>query len=217
MNGHRSEIAKALAVTAEVCGSQLSEMALAIMVDELDSYEFEAVTKALKIVMREHTGRLSLAVIIARIDDPNAPMGADQAWNVAITARIWEDEATLIIPAAIFQAFPLALWNTGDRVAARMAFKDAYPALAARLGDEVFVSLGWDVEGRMSAMDEAVRNKVITEGRAIRLLPERVITDMNMPDCPRCSGTGWERVTLPHPKGGAYQAVKECSCTRKGS
>ena len=78
MNEERNKIARALAVTAEVCGSQLSEGAIALMVEVLDRYEFEAVTKALKIVMREHTGRLSLAVIIKHIDDPNAPMGADR-------------------------------------------------------------------------------------------------------------------------------------------
>ena len=34
-------------------------------------------------------------------------------------------------------------------------------------------------------------------------------------DCLLCDGLGWERVTLPHPKGGDYQAVRECECTGK--
>ena len=177
MNEQRNEIARALAVTAEVCGSQLSEGALAIMADELNSYEFEAVTKALKIVMREHTGRLSLAAIVERIDCPNAAMSGDRAWAFAVAARIWDEQITLVLPEAILQAFPLALWNTGDRVAARMAFKDAYPACLAESGDEVFISLGHDPEGRRTAIGEAVRNGVITEARATALLPEPEITD----------------------------------------
>ena len=36
-------------------------------------------------------------------------------------------------------------------------------------------------------------------------------------DCLVCDGLGWERVTLPHPKGGEYEAVRECQCTGKES
>ena len=177
MNKQRNEIARALAVAAEVCGSQLSEGAIAIMADELDSYEFEAVAKALKIVVREHAGRLSLAVIIKHIDDPNAPMGADQAWAIAVAARGWNERVTLVISTAILRAFPLALWCSGDRVGARMAFKDAYPQCLAEYGDDVFISLGWDVEGRRTALDEAVRSGVITQQRANKFLPKPVTAD----------------------------------------
>ena len=31
--------------------------------------------------------------------------------------------------------------------------------------------------------------------------------------CLLCDGLGWQRVTLPHPKGGDYEAVRECTCT----
>ena len=122
--------------------------------------------------MREHKGRLSLAAIIERIDDPNAPMGADQAWAIAVNARIWDEEATLVVPTAILQAFPMALWNTGDKVAARMAFKEAYPGRLAECGDEVFVSLGWGKEGRIAVVQEAVRAGLITHERGAALLPE---------------------------------------------
>ena len=168
----RKNIARGLAITAEVCGSQLSEGAIAVMVEELATYESEDVSEALRRVMREHTGRLSLAVIIERIDDPNAPMGADQAWAIAVEARIWDEQATLVIPTAIMQAWPHSLWNTGDKVAARMAFKSAYQQRLAECGDEIFVSLGYDPNGRRSAIEEAVRNGVITQARAIALLPE---------------------------------------------
>ena len=71
----------------------------------------------------------------------------------------------------------MALWNTGDKVAARMAFKEAYPKCVVECGDEVFVSLGWDTEGRRTVLEEAVRSGVITEARAAALPSAPVIRD----------------------------------------
>ena len=169
MNEQRKNIARGLAVTAEVCGSQLSEGTIAIMVEELASYEAKDVSEALRRVMREHAGRLSLSVIIQRLEEAKG-LGVDAAWELALRARIWDDDRTIVIPQAIFQAFPWAVWNAGDKVGARMAFKSAYPERLAESGDEVFVSLGWDRDGRISAIEEAARNGVITEEKASALL-----------------------------------------------
>ena len=173
----RKNIARGLAITAEVCGSQLSEGAIAVMIEELATYESEDVSEALRRVMREHTGRLSLAVIIERIDEGKG-LGVDAAWELAVRARIWDQGITLVIPKArSLQSWPPALWNVGDKVAARLAFKAAYPKYLADLGDEVFVSLGWDAEGRRTAIEEAARNGVITQAHAAKLLPDPEITD----------------------------------------
>ena len=168
----KQNIARGLALTAEVCGSQLSEGAITIMAEELASYEEEEVSTALKRVMREHTGRLSLAVIIERLEEGKG-LGADAAWELAVRSRIYDNAITLVIPQAIIQAWPYALWEAGDKQGARMAFKSAYPERLAQYGDEVFMSLGWDSEGRRTAIEEAVRNGVITQARANALLPER--------------------------------------------
>ena len=170
-------IARGLAVTAEVCGSELSEGAIAVMVEELATYEPEDVSEALRRVMVEHKGRLSLAVIIERLDKAKG-LGVDAAWELAVRARVWDNDITVVIPSAIIQAWPYALWSAGDKVAARMAFKAAYPQRLAEMGDEVFVSLGYDPEGRIQAIEEAARNGVITEAKASALLgpmrpPER--------------------------------------------
>lgn len=172
-NEQRKNIARGLAITAEVCGSQLSEGAIAVMVEELSTYDPEDVSEALRRVMVEHKGRLSLAVIIERLDAAKG-LGVDAAWELAVRARIWDDDTTIVIPTAILQAFPLAIWNTGDKVGARMAFKDAYPQRLAESGDGIFVSLGSDPEGRISAIDEAARNGLITEAKASALLAGRM-------------------------------------------
>ena len=53
-----------------------------------------------------------------------------------------------------------------------MAFKEAYPERLAEWGNEVFVSLGHDPDERRTAIEEAVRNGLMTPARAAGLLPE---------------------------------------------
>ena len=102
----RKRIARGLAMTAEICGSSLSEGAIAIMAEELASYEEEEVSQALKRVMREHRGRLSLAAIIECLDNGH---GVEAAWELAVRSRIWDEDVTLVIPTAIMQSWPYAL------------------------------------------------------------------------------------------------------------
>ena len=136
------------------------------MVEELATYESEDVSEALRRVMVEHKGRLSLAVIIERLD----AKGVDAAWELAVRARIWDEAATVVIPTAIIQAWPHSIWNQGDKVGARMAFREAYPQRLAESGDEIFVSLGSSAEGRRPAIEEAIRDGVITASKANAIL-----------------------------------------------
>ena len=173
MTSKSKEIIKAITVTAEITGRSISAEAVALIAAELEAHQHEEVMEALHRCAREcRNGRLSLADIFDRL--ANQPLGADAAWEKAVAARIWDEEQTLVIRKAILYSFPLNLWNEGDKVAARMAFKHAYPAVLAQYGDEVFVSLGWDPEGRISAIEEAVRNGVITQARVKTLLAGRM-------------------------------------------
>src|SRR3990167_9980819 len=74
----RSDLLRGVVVTGEVCGTDLSNPAAEVMVRELEQYPIDAVVSALKRCRREVTGRLSLATIIARIDDGHP--GAEEAW-----------------------------------------------------------------------------------------------------------------------------------------
>ena len=158
-----------LILTAEACGTDLKPTAAALMAKDLEEYPLEEIQKALTRVRRENKGRLSLAAIIERLDEAKG-MSVDAAWELAVRSRIWDEEITLVIPQAILHAWPSALWDAGDKVGARMAFKAAYPERLSQCGDEVFVSLGWDAEGRQTAIEEAMRNGIITEARACALI-----------------------------------------------
>ena len=61
----------------------------------------------------------------------------DAAWDVAMRARLWDEDATIVVSTAVIRAFPFGIWRMGDKVGARMAFKDAYPAMLVRYGDRV--------------------------------------------------------------------------------
>ena len=110
------------------------------------------------------------AEIIAKLPGQQAP-GADAAWDVALKSRPWEEEATCILPSAVFHSFPFHVWASGDPVAARMAFKDAYPAMVEKYGDEVEVSLGHSAVDREPAIMDAYRAGLITSFQAKVALP----------------------------------------------
>ena len=165
-----------LIITAEVCGTDLKATAAALMAKDLEDYDLKEIYKALTKVRRENKGRLSLAVIVERLDKAKG-LGVDAAWELALRLRMWDEDITIVVPRAIIQAWPYAIWKAGDKVGARMAFKDAYPQCLAEFGDEAFVSLGWDTEGRRTAIEEAARNGVITQAHAAKLLPDPEITD----------------------------------------
>ena len=168
MTTESKEIIKAITVTAEIAGRSISAEAVTLMAKELEVYPHEEVMEALHKCARECRNRLSLADILDRL--PNQPLGADAAWELAVRSRVWDEEVTVVIPTAVLTSFPRSLWKAGDKVGARMAFKSRYPEHLAACGDEVFVSLGWDPEGRRAAIEEAARNGIITEAKARVLL-----------------------------------------------
>ena len=65
----------------------------------------------------------------------------------------------MVLPRAILAAFPFELWP--DEIAARMAFKDAYPAKLRKYGMEVVISDGHDPGGRAPAIASAVEQGLI--------------------------------------------------------
>ena len=162
------QLVVAIAATAELTGTVLSETALRLMAEDLAAYSEPDVSTALVRCRRELTGRLTLSAVLERL--PNQPPGAEQAWAMAVQAGLWDEGATVVIERAIFTAFPYALWP--DRVAARMAFIEAYPERLRKFGGEMFVSLGWDREGRRGVLLDAVRCGRIPGDHALQVMPE---------------------------------------------
>lgn len=171
--GNKIEIAKALAVTAELTATDLSEAAMEVMVDDLAAYETRLVLKALNRCRRELTGRLSLAAVLARLD--TGLPSADEAFGMLVEG--WRNEAlTVVVPVIAMMASgngALDLFQAGDKTGARMAFRAAYERLAADVvgAPEWTVSAGHDREHRAAAVMEAVKLGRLPETVAAAYLP----------------------------------------------
>lgn len=147
------------------------------------------------------------ADVIAAISDNFAAQwpGPDEAWALALKAAderetvVWTDEAA--------RAFAIAspILAEGDKVGARMAFKQAYEravqaAVMERRAPRPLVSLGWDAEARVNALESAVssgllgreqaepyllsaRREISEEGRAVAgLLTGKVVQHPSAPE-----------------------------------
>lgn len=165
-------IAEALAVTCELTDTDMTDAAKRVMVQDLAKFDAGLVEGALTRCRRELTGRLTLQAILTRLDDGRP--GPEEAWA---TVQVGEGD-TLVWTDEMAEAWGTAsgLLAAGERVAARMAFKERYEQLVvdARLRGSPprwTVSLGHDPAGREGALMQAVQAGRLPAEHAAKLLP----------------------------------------------
>jgi hypothetical protein len=166
------EMLQAVAVTAELCGRVFSEGAARMFVQDLSNFPEPAVLKALARCRREVKGMLTIQDVVSRIDDGR--QGVEEAWSQMpfheSQSVVWSDEG-----AKAF-AIALPLLDEGDKVGARMAFKEAYTRMIGESRDAGRAvnwtpSLGFDKSGRAAALSEAVSLGRLTYEHAESLAP----------------------------------------------
>lgn len=169
----RERLLEAVAVTAEMTATELSKAAARMFANDLAVYPVDQVLGALTRCRRELKGRLTLASVIERLDDGRP--GVEEAWamlpmNEDVTV-VWTDE--------MVQAWGIAapLLTDGDRITARMAFKEKYTQLVQEARTERkpvkwTPSLGRDARGREAALTEAVRLGRLGASHVAGLLPD---------------------------------------------
>ncbi|ALQ51887.1 hypothetical protein [Nitrosomonas ureae] len=170
----KENLLKAIAVTAELTGTELSIDAARMMAEDLSQYPEELVFKALTKCRRELKSRMSLADVISRIDDGRP--GPEEAW-----AMIPKNESGSVVwTQEMAEAYGVCcqLINDGDTVQARMAFLEAYRDRCAKARDQGVAvtwipSLGHDPHGREQVLVEAVEKGRLTASHAEKLLPYR--------------------------------------------
>lgn len=142
-------LAKAVAVTAELTGTVLSEAAIQVLLADLARYPESQVMGALTRCRRELKGRMSPGDIISRLDDGRP--GVEEAWAMVPKGEaesvVWTEEMARAM-SSIHD-----LLDSGDAVAARMAFKEVYQRLCQDARDKGIpvawsLSLGWDMHSR---------------------------------------------------------------------
>ena len=149
----------------------------------LNKYSLELISQAFEEHVKVNNRSITPADILAMIEkiSPDGRPGADEAWALiprreADTVVITEEMAT-----ALRAAQPLL--DEGDQIAARMAFKGAYvtavdQAKRAQIPAKWFISMGWDIEGRLAPVSEALMLGRITTGQACAALPKHVVATM---------------------------------------
>jgi len=131
----------------------------------LDGYPIDQVEMAFETHMRHpERGRFfpKPADLIAAMQDADDERpGADEAWSLAVLAMS-EDE-TVVWTEEIIEAWGVALpiFESGDKVGARMAFREAYLKAVGRarlVGKDVRwkVTLGTDKNRRIAALEAAI-------------------------------------------------------------
>ena len=175
-----------LAATSELMGQSISPLALEYMAKDLKQYQIDTVIEALNKLRRESKGRLTLAAIVEKIEElnPDGRPKADEAW-----AMIPQDEyASSVMTQEMAEAMGIAqsLLDDGDKIGARMAFRDAYNRIVdanKRNGVPVswFPSLGWEKSGRIPVLAEAVRLGRLTQNHVLKLVaPEEIDTVLQL-------------------------------------
>jgi hypothetical protein len=142
------------------------------MADDLSPYPADQVLGALTRCRKELKGRLTVSDVIQRMDDGRP--GPEEAWSMlpfdeGMTV-VWTEE----MAGAWGVALPLI--EDGERIAARMAFLEAYRTRVQRARDAGLqvkwsVSLGHNPEKRVAAIQEAHRLGRIGTEHVSRLLP----------------------------------------------
>lgn len=166
-----SKVIQAIAVTAELCGRSFTPAAARVFAQDLAGFADEAVMAALTRCRKEVKGILTVQDVISRIDDGRP--GVEQAW-----AMIPHDEDSSVVwTQEMAQAYGVAapLLGEGDRIGARMAFKEAYAKSVADARDRGEApkwtpSLGGNPSGRQMALIDAVRANRLGLNTAMELL-----------------------------------------------
>jgi hypothetical protein len=168
----RTDILQAVAVTAELCGRTFSDAAARVFVSDLRPYPEALVIRALAKCRKQVKGTLTVQDVIARIDDGRP--GPEEAWALIPQG----EDQTIVWTSEMATAFGVcsALLAAGDRIGARMAFKEAYQREVTEAKDGGFaaewvVSLGSDVEQRKRVLSAAVADGRITPELAYERCP----------------------------------------------
>lgn len=176
------KLLEAIAVCAELTGTQLSDGAAKVFAADLARYPEQQVMGALSRCRRELKGRLTLADVISRLDDGRP--GVEEAWGMVprdeqVTV-VWTEEMALAMSAAH------NLMDDGDMIGARMAFKEKYTKLCQMSRDEGkpvvwSASIGYDAHGREGVLIEAYKKGRLSKPQVQVLLPTANFD--NLPEC----------------------------------
>lgn len=175
----KKQFAELMRATLGIYDKEITAETLVLWWNALQAHSVEEVREALsRHVQDRDRGRFAPkpADVLAVIDamKPDGRMGAEEAW--ATYPHNESDSAVITDEIAEAMSIAKPLLDEGDKIGARMAFKEAYARIVATnkasgVKPKWFPSLGQSKEGRQEALEKAVRMGRISQDHAQSLLP----------------------------------------------
>lgn len=168
------EFSTLLAGIADYYGKTLQPATVQLYWNALSKLELQAVKALLNQHVKTSRFMPTIAEILEAVRVMDGRPAAEEAWS--IVARSLNDEGvTIVWTQEMAEAFGVALGLQDDRIAARMAFKEAYQRLVqeARAQGKAVTwspSLGHDAAGREGPIVAAVKDGRLTI-EALKLIP----------------------------------------------
>jgi len=173
-NQDKAKFAEILTGTAVCYNREISQQVAKMFMSTLAEYSIADIENAFQQHIRQSKFFPTIAEIIKRIPNNGEHLSADEAWTIAVDS--FDELSTVILTDEILQAKSTAqdLWDYGDKIAARVAFKSAYERIVSQSSSKVIwrVSLGSDKSRRVSAIDEALRIGRVNQATAQKYLPD---------------------------------------------
>lgn len=167
-----SKLLEALAVMAELTGTDWSKPAIRVIEQELSVYPEADVLTAIRKCQGELRHRVTLADILDRT--PSQHPGVEEAWAL-VSKTMNNEQVSIVWTDEMREGYGAAVAVQDDKVASRMAFKEVYgkavsTARASRRLPTWSVSLGYDPAMRADCVREAQQKNLISQVHAAKLL-----------------------------------------------
>lgn len=171
-----------LTTVADYYGRKLEPGTIQLYWNALCSFDFEVVKRLFTEHIQTNRFMPAISELLDVLRTMDGRPNVEEAW--ATVAKSLNDEgATIVWTEEMAYAFGVALGLQDDRIAARMAFKEAYEAAvkdARREGKQTrwMPSLGHDVSGREGPLIEAAKKGRLTLSHVRGLLPRELSSDV---------------------------------------
>jgi hypothetical protein len=167
---------------SEVYNVTPTDAALGLTFKVLAKYDLHDVKMAIADYLATGQFPPKPADIVSRLSNKDGRPSADEAWSIAIES--FDEYKTVVMNDEISIALTQAqgIYNDGDKVGARMAFKAAYDrSIAQARSDGIkpkwWPSIGIDKAGRRPALEKAVISGLLPELYVNNLLPSPLVID----------------------------------------
>lgn len=173
-NNQKIEISKLIAGSFEMQAKPITTATIDMIIKTFELFDYNTLKTAINKVLMK--GQLvTTATVLPIIQKCDGRMESDEAWSRSLLA--FDESATIVWTDEMSAAWGAAedLYNNGDRVGARMAFKQCYERLVEenrlnRVPLNYWISYGTDVQRRIGAIDKARLEGLISNDKANSLI-----------------------------------------------